>query len=390
MDILEVDASPQSDLPNSVKIDLPSGGTEDDPACFLFTGGTTGPSKGAVLTHRNINAVLGGISFAWKLRRFEETFAQILPMTHSGGLNCGANCVIFNGSKTVIQRKFDPSQFLDLIEKHHVSVVAGVPTVYSALIHEPSMSSKRDLSSLRICLSSGALLSEDTASRFQDMTGVKIVVGWGLTEASPQLTMCTLDTYFRPNFVGKPLPNTQVVAIDEAQDLLPIGNVGELAAKGPQIMKGYWMNDEETKKTFTHDGWLRTGDIGSVHSDGVYLLGRKKDVINSSGFKIWPHEVESVLLENDGVREVAVVGVDDPVRGEIVAAFVVLKNENITEEELREFCKSRLTSYKVPRKYVFVESLPSLLWARYCKEFFARNFVVEHKNECCNSWVSLI
>ncbi len=340
------------------KSDLPSGGTEDDPACILFTGGTTGLSKGAVLTHRNINAVLSGISSIWMLRHFEETFAQILPMTHSGGLNCGANCAIFNGSKTVILRKFDPTQLLDLIEKHRVSVVAGVPTVYSALIHEPSMSSQRDLSSLRICLSSGAPLSEEIASRFQNMTGVKIVVGWGLTEASPQLTMCAPNTDFRPNYVGKPLPNTQVAALDETQDLLPMGNVGELAAKGPQIMREYWMNDEETKKVFTGDGWLRTGDIGSVSSEGVYLLGRKKDVINSAGFKIWPHEVESVLLENDEVREAAVVGVNDPDRGEIAVAFVVLKNEKITEEELKEFCKSRLTTYKVPRKFVFVESLP--------------------------------
>jgi long-chain acyl-CoA synthetase len=294
----------------------------------------------------------------WKLRRLEETFAQILPMTHSGGLNCGANCSIFNGSKSVILRRFDPAQLLDLIEKYHVSVMAGVPTVYSALIHDPSMSSKRGLSSLRICLSSGAPLSEEIATRFQNMTGMKIVVGWGLTEASPQLTMCTPDTGFRPNYVGKPLPNTQVVAIDEAQNLLPMGCVGELAAKGPQVMKEYWMNDEETKKVFTEDGWLRTGDTGSISSDGVYLLGRKKDVIDSAGFKIWPHEVESVLLENDRVREAAVVGADDPDRGEIVVAFVVLKNEKIKEEDLKEFCKSRLTTYKVPRKFVFVESLP--------------------------------
>ena len=147
--------------------DLPSGGTEDDPACILFTGGTTGLSKGAVLTHRNINAVLSGISSIWMLRRFEETFAQILPMTHSGGLNCGANCAIFNGSKTVILRKLDSTQLLDLIEKHHVSVVAGVPTVYSALIHEASMSSQRDLSSLRICLSSGALFPKRLRAGFK-------------------------------------------------------------------------------------------------------------------------------------------------------------------------------------------------------------------------------
>ncbi|HZW57835.1 MAG TPA: class I adenylate-forming enzyme family protein [Nitrososphaerales archaeon] len=330
-----------------------------DPACILFTGGTTGISKGVVLSHDNVLAVQSRLSNAWALKRGSETFAQILPMTHSGGLNCGVNCAIFTGSRTVILRKFDPVKLLEAIEKYKVTVFAGVPTVYVSLLREDSILTNRDISSLKICFCSGSALSAETFMSFEKKTGIRINVGWGLTEAAPQLTVVPLNhtVAFDQLYVGVPLPDTRIVALgDDGETLLGKDEVGELAAKGPQVMKGYW-KDREMAGAFTKDGWLRTGDVGFVATEGVYLLGRKKDVINSSGFKIWPHEVESTLLENQHVMEAAVVGIRDEERGEVAVAFVVLKSET-TEGELRDFCKARLTTYKVPRKFIFREALP--------------------------------
>lgn len=326
--------------------------------CILYTGGTTGISKGAELTHENFLSVLSGLARAWNLRRNgEETFAQFLPMTHSGGLNCNLNSGLYCSGKTILMRKFDPKRLLQLIERHNITAFAGVPTVFNALSKEPDLE-KIDISSLRICFSSGALLSKEIADAFQKKTGISINVGWGLTEASPQLTVVPLERGYIPNHVGIPLLGTEIVAVDETtQKPLPNGSIGELAAKGPQIMRGYWNNSVETSKVFTSQGFLLTGDIGYVSADGVYLLGRKKDQINSGGYKIWPHEVESVLMENEHVQEVAVVGIPDPVYGETVKAFIVLKSP-ASKEELRAFCKARLSGFKVPKSFEFMDALP--------------------------------
>ncbi len=326
-----------------------------EPALLLYTGGTTGFPKGVMLSHKNILHVLASLSNVWQMRMGAEIVAQVLPMTHSGGLNCGVNSAIFNGGTTVILRKFDPKALLDLIEKYRITAFAGVPTIYNSLVRVEEIRS-RDLSSLRICFSSGAALSPETARVFKEVTGITITTGWGLTEASPQLTVSPLGV-FKEHYVGLPLSQTEVVAMDDQKKILGKDMIGELAAKGPQVMMGYWQEEQETKNTITSEGWLLTGDIGYISDDGVYLVGRKKETINSGGYKIWPNEIEHVLMENEHVLEAAVIGTRDEYFGEIVKAFVVLKS-NATEKDLAEFCKARLSSYKVPKVFEFRESLP--------------------------------
>ena len=353
----KIEVNPDSNSPISESFDSTQEHTvqQHDPALLLYTGGTTGFPKGVVLTHGNIIHVLSGLSNAWRLRKGEEIFAQFLPMTHSGGLNCNLNSALYNGGTTLILRRFEASALLEQVERLGITAFSGVPTIYNSLIRAPDIEN-RDLSSLRLCFSSGAPLSPETADTFRKKTGITINVGWGLTEASPQLTVAPLGIY-RQNYVGIPIEDTQVVALDEALNRLPFGEIGELAARGPQVMSSYHENEEETRKVFTRDGWLLTGDFGYVGTDGVYLIGRKKEVINTGGYKVWPSEVEGVLLENELVLEACVVGVRDDYYGEAVKAFIVAKSA-MSEQEILGFCKKRLSSYKVPKHIEFRTSLP--------------------------------
>ncbi len=327
---------------------------EAEDACIFYTGGTTGIPKGVVLTHKNILTVLRGLSVAWGLRQREEVFIQVLPMTHSGGLNCCFNTAIYSGGRCVIMRRFNPEELLRYIEEYRVSVLVGVPTIYGELVRKLA-TSYWDVGSLRVCFSSGAPIPEKVAREFERLTGVVVNVGWGLTEASPQLTVSPLGV-FKPNYVGVPISGADVAAFD-GDTRLPMGAVGELGAKGEQVMKGYWNNREETIKVFNSSGYLLTGDVGYVLPEGVYLLGRRKNLINTGGYKVWPHEVEHAIMENPHVKEAAVIGVEDEKYGEVVKAFVVTDGK-ITQEELRAFCRTLLAGYKVPRIIEFREELP--------------------------------
>jgi long-chain acyl-CoA synthetase len=356
---LLVEAHPEKDLvPGAKEIDhtfKSKISSQSDIALIIYTGGTTGPPKGVMLSHRNLYAVLRGMSLAWDLKNGGETFVAVLPMSHSGGLNCNVNVMIFNSGRILIMKKFEPPKLLDMIEKYRVTGFAAVPTVYNALIREPDLE-HRNLSSLRICLSSGAALSDNTVRLFREKSGILINQGWGLTEASPQLTLSPIGVY-ETSYVGKPLSGMEIATMDENHNVLTFGEVGELVARGDQIMGGYWHNEKETMKVLLSDGWLLTGDIGRVTEKGVYLLGRKKDVINSGGYKIWPGEIERVLMENEHVKEAAVIGVPDDYLGEAVKACIVMSTP-ITEEDLRIFCKIHLSSYKIPRYFEFLDSLP--------------------------------
>lgn len=326
-----------------------------DTAVIFYTGGTTGFPKGVPLSHTNILHILRSLSSIWSLEGGNETFVQFLPMTHSGGFNCSMNTCLFNGGRAVIMERFSPSVLLDNIEKYNATVIVGVPTVYSSLVKNGDLSS-RDLGSMKIFFSSGAKLSENIAEDFHRATGMQINVGWGLTEASPQLTVAP-PGQFRKNYVGSPLPGTEVVSVDDHGKILEKGKTGNLAARGPQVMSGYWKNGEKSLSTFTDDGYLLTGDLGYVENDGVYLMGRSKDVIISGGYKIWRSEVENALLEHECVEETAVIGVQDPLYGETVKAFIVPKCKT-DSEDLVNFCRNRISAYKVPRIIEFRESLP--------------------------------
>ena len=329
--------------------------TPEDTAVIFFTGGTTGFSKGVPLSHRNIMHILSGLSGMLGLKYGKETFVQFLPMTHSGGMNCSMNTSLYNAGKTIIMGKFDPMVLLDIIEQQKVSVVIGVPTVYSSLVRSTDIRN-RDLSSVKIFFLSGDKVQENVANEFKMATGKTIVVGWGLTEASPQLSVAPLGI-FKENYVGKPLPGTEIVTVDGEGNVLPTSSIGILAVKGPQVMSGYWRNDEKNLKVFTSGGYLLTGDTGYVREDGVYLLGRAKDVIISGGYKIWRTEVENTIMEHECVRETAVIGINDPIYGETVKAFIV-SNCEITKDDIVAFCRARLSAYKVPRIIEFRPELP--------------------------------
>lgn len=326
----------------------------EDTAVIFYTGGTTGRPKGVPLTHRNILAVLEGLRNVWRLRHGEEVFLQALPLTHSGGMNCSLNTALYTHSTCYILPKFDASRTLDMIERRRITVLVGVPTIYAELVNSIEKE-WRDLSSLRVCFSSGAALSASVARKFQELTGKVVTVGWGLTEASPQLTVCPPGV-FRKDYVGLPLPRTEIAAFSGTRRLQD-GEVGELGARGPQVMRGYWESPEETRKVFTPDGFLLTGDTGRVSKEGVYILGRTKNMINTGGYKVWPNEVEQVIMENPHVKEVAVVGIRDERFGEAVKAFVVTDG-GLSTDELRAFCRERLAGYKVPRIVEFRSELP--------------------------------
>lgn len=329
--------------------------TPDDPAVIFYTGGTTGFPKGVPLTHKNVLHVVRGLTQAWGLERNKEIFVQFLPMTHSGGFNCSMNTCLYNGGKAIILPKFDPSDLLETIENYRATVVVGVPTVYSSLVKNTDLS-RRDLSSMKVFFASGAKMQENVEGAFYEKTGITINVGWGLTEASPQLTASPLGI-FKENYVGKPLPGTEIVSVSDSGEILPEGTSGTLAARGPQVMSGYWRNVEKNLTVFTKDGYLLTGDSGYVDGDEIYLLGRTKDVIISGGYKIWRSEVENTIMEHECVRETAVIGVKDPLYGETVKAFIVPKCDT-TKEEIMQFCRNRISAFKVPRIVEFRPELP--------------------------------
>ncbi len=328
---------------------------ESDPVLILFTGGTTGTPKGVVLSHRNIHHVVRSLSERWSLKPGKETFLQLLPATHSGGLNCIMNVAMYSKAKLVIMRKFDLEQMIKEIRENKVTVLVAVPTVYNYINNDDSIG-KLDLQSVKVFFSSGAKLLEPTFNKFHEKTGKIINVGWGMTESAPQITVAELN-YYEPDFVGSPLPMTEVRAFDENGSLLPDGQVGELCVKGPQVMGGYWNDPVSTSIAFTENGFLRTGDLGYVNKGGVYLLGRKKDVIISGGYKIWRQEVERALLELDGVKEAAVIGVPDSIYGEIVKAFVVPLFP-MRDSDIKDALKKKISVLKIPRSIEFVESIP--------------------------------
>ena len=328
---------------------------ESDPAMILFTGGTTGIPKGVVLSHKNINHVVRSLSEIWSLKPGKETFLQLLPATHSGGLNCIMNVAMYSKSKLVIMRKFDLEQMIREIRENKVTVLVAVPTVYNYLNKDDNIG-KEDLQSIKVFFSSGAKLLEPTLNKFYEKTGKIINVGWGMTESAPQITVAKLN-YYEPDFVGRPLPMTEVRAFDDNGTLLPDGQVGELCVRGPQVMAGYWNDPLSTSNAFTEEGFLKTGDVGYVNEKGVFLLGRKKDVIISGGYKIWRQEVERALLDLKGVKEAAVIGVPDSIYGEIVKAFVVPLFP-MQDSDIKEALKEKLSILKIPRSIEFMEAIP--------------------------------
>lgn len=342
---------------------LPEPAQPDDLALLQYTGGTTGVAKGAMLTHRNLlsNAVQ---CLTWNESAPGEKHITlcVTPFFHVYGLTVAMNLTILAGSTMALLPRFTIKEVLDAIEKYKPDLFPGVPTMYLALAREVEKR-KRDLSSIRVCISGSAPLPLEVQRRFEAVSGAKLVEGYGLTEASP-VTHC--NPVFGDRHIGTiglPLPNTDAMILSaDTWGAAPLGERGEIAVRGPQVMQGYWNRPDESDKVL-HDGWLRTGDIGVMDAEGYFtIVDRAKDLIIASGYNIYPRDVEEVLYAHPKVLEAVVIGLPDEYRGETVRAFIVPKpGETLTASELDQWCHERLAAYKVPKSFEFRDSLPKTM-----------------------------
>lgn len=336
--------------------------THEDPAFLQYTGGTTGTPKAAVLTHGNMVANVEQ-AYAWvisgTLQAGHEVIVAPLPLYHVFTLTVCAMCFLKMGATVVlITDPRDINNFVKVLNQLPFTVLVGINTLLNALLRHNGFTPET-FSHLKLVVAGGMPLQKKIANDWYQTTGVPVLEGYGLTEASPVVTInpTTITTY--TGSIGLPVPSTDVSIRDDEGRELPIGEVGEICVKGPQVMHEYWRQPEETKKVFTADGWLLTGDIGRCDEKGFfYLLDRKKEMILVSGFKVYPNEVEDVIMSNHSVAEVAVIGVPSEVSGETVKAFVVKKDPNLTAEQLIAYCHEHLTRYKIPKMVEFVTSLP--------------------------------
>jgi long-chain acyl-CoA synthetase len=333
---------------------------EEDLALLQYTGGTTGFPKGVMLTHKNLLANTKMCDmWMYKCVNGQESILGILPFFHVYGMTTVLILSVMTKNKMVLMPKFDPEDTLKTIDKQKPTLFPGAPTMYIGLLNHPDIE-KYNLSSIRACLSGSAPLPVEIQEKFEEVTGGKLVEGYGLTETSPVTHANFIWDDRVVGSIGVPWPSTDSVVLRSGEsEVLPVGEIGEIAIKGPQVMKGYWNRPEDTAATFT-DGWFLTGDLGYMDENGYfYVVDRKKDMIIAGGFNIYPREVEEVLYEHEAVQECVVAGIPDPYRGETVKAYVVLKEGmSVTEKELNEFCRQNLAAFKVPRFYEFRTELP--------------------------------
>ena len=333
---------------------------EEDLALLQYTGGTTGFPKGVMLTHKNLIAnTMMCNAWLYKCEDGQEIVLGILPFFHVYGMTTVLILSVMKKSKMVLMPKFDVEDTLKTIDKQKPTLFPGAPTMYIGLLNHPDLG-KYDLSSIKACLSGSAPLPLEVQERFEAITGGKLVEGYGLTETSPVTHANFIWDERVTGSVGIPWPNTDSVILRSGEtEPLPPGEMGEIAIKGPQVMKGYWNRPEDTAMTFA-DGWFLTGDLGYMDENGYFfIVDRKKDMIIAGGYNIYPREVEEILYEHDAIQECVVAGIPDPYRGETVKAYIVLKEgHSATEKELNDYCRKNLAAYKVPRAYEFRTELP--------------------------------
>jgi len=329
---------------------------DHDLAVILYTAGTTGQPKGVALSHRNLAANARSAASLHELDR-EAWNLAVLPLSHSYGLTL-ANASAILGTRAVLLRWFTPDQVLETIARYRVQGMAGVPTMYVYLLNYPD-AGRHDTSSMRLWGSGAAPLPVEIVEPFETKFGGRLQEGYGLTEAAPVVSAHRLSGERRLGSVGQPIPGVEVRIVDDAGRVLPAGEIGEVCVRGENVMLGYYRMPEETARAI-RDGWLHTGDMGRLDGDGyLYIVERKKDLIIRGGFNIYPREVEEVLYAHPKVAEAAVVGAPDPVMGEDVMAFVVLRaGQAATAEEIQAFCQERLARFKCPKQVRFVDSLP--------------------------------
>ena len=334
----------------------------DQIAVLQYTGGTTGPSKGAMLSHRNLSCNVQQID-AWftGVEYGREVLLTALPLFHVFGMSVCMNFAIWAGACMVLMpNPRDFSMLVKAISKHKVTLFPGVPALFNGLNNFPGIENI-DVSSVKSCFSGSAPIPPDVLERFEQLTGARIIEGFGMSETSPVSHVNPLWGKRKVGFVGIPVSDTDAKVVDVNDDSIemPQGEEGELLIKGPQVMQGYWGREDATAESLA-GGWMHTGDLARIDEDGFFkIVGRKKDMINCSGLKVFPDEVDEVLMAHDDVLEAATIGVPDEKRGETVKSFLVLQpGRSMTDEQVEAYCRENLAAYKVPREIEFIDELP--------------------------------
>ena len=353
----------KTSAPNPPSIDV----SPDDVVLFQYTGGTTGSPKAAMLTHRNLMSNVQQIE-AWyrDLEYGGERMLGAIPFFHVYGMTVAMLFSMYTGAELIVTP--DPRQtdlVLEILQREKVTMYPGIPNMYTAIVNHPKVD-EADLRSIRACLSGGMSLPVEIQRRFEQITGGKLVEGYGLTETSPVACANPINGLRKEGSIGFPVPSTEaaIVGLEPNEDgkfeTVEMGEEGELIIRGPQVMKGYWKRPDETATAINEEGWLHTGDIARMDEDGCfYIVDRKKDLIIASGYNIVPREVEEVLYMHEAVQEAVVAGVPDAIRGETVKAYIVLKaGQKSTQDEITAFCREHLAPYKVPRLVDFRDELP--------------------------------
>ncbi|MFQ5741458.1 MAG: long-chain fatty acid--CoA ligase [Acidobacteriota bacterium] len=332
----------------------------DDRAIFLYTGGTTGVSKGAVLTHRNLVVnVFQTRNWLWSMEDGKEVILCALPFFHSYGMTTGLHLAVQSRATMVLLPRFDLAEAVKRIKKHRPTIFCGVPALYNAINRSPKIT-RQDVHSIRLCVSGGAALPGQVQQRFEELTGGKLVEGYGLSETSPVAIVNPTHGVRKTGTIGVPIPDTDARIVDpQTRAPLEAGKVGELALKGPQVMKEYWNRPEETRSAI-EGGWFYTGDLALMDEQGFFsIVDRKKDIIISAGMNVYPREVEEVLSQHPKVVEAAVLGVPSAVREETVKAYLVPEEgTEPSKAEIIQFCQDKLARYKIPKRIEFRKELP--------------------------------
>ena len=352
--------------PEEVEIDI-----EQDIAVLQYTGGTTGRSKGAMLTQANLSANISQmLSWFPGLRPGEEKIVGVLPLFHVFAMTAVMNFAVASGTEMILLPRYELEQTLKTLSAKKATLFPAVPTIYTAINQAPNLA-KYDLSSIRYCMSGGAPLPLEVKRQFEQITGCKLVEGYGLSESSPVATCNSMSGTNKENSIGLPVPGTDITIhnLEAPHDLMPVGERGEVWIKGPQIMKGYLNQAEETADTL-RDGWLRTGDVGYMDDQGhFFLVDRLKDLILCSGYNVYPRMVEEAIYLHSAVSEVTVIGIKDEYRGESPKAFVKLKpNESLNETDLKQFLEDKLSKIEMPSKIEFRDELPKTIIGKLSKK----------------------
>ena len=329
--------------------------TCDDTAVVLYTSGTTGTPKGAQLTHANL-AINADVSKQLFALGPEDVVLGALPLFHAFGQTCGLNAAVSSGASLALVTRFDAGQALAVIERDRVTVFEGVPTMYAALLHHPERE-RFDAATLRLCVSGGAALPVELLRGFERTFGCVILEGYGLSETSPVACFNHPDRERKPGSIGTPIEGVEMKLVGEDRQDLAAGEVGEIAIRGHNVMKGYWRRPDATAESIDADGWFYSGDVARIDHDGCFfIVDRLKDLIIRGGYNVYPREIEEILYEHPAVREAAVIGIPHPELGEEVGAAVALKpGAEATPDELRGFVKASIAAYKYPRRIWFVD-----------------------------------